>query len=123
MDPKDRDYPPDKLNESYIETALFALFKINLVELIKIKVALAKQFHIQPSEIDKMQHWEYEIFIRQLNDLVKDENDRQKSEMDKYHVGEYMNMARPGNINKMMSNAQPKIPNMNVSIPTVQTKL
>ena len=55
--------------------------------------------------------------------LVKDENDRQKSEMDKYHVGEYMNMARPGNINKMMSNAQPKMPNMNVSIPTVQTKL
>lgn len=91
------------------------MFRINLVEHIKMKAALAKQFHIQPSEIDKMPYWEYEIFIKQINDLVKDENDKQKSEMDKYHVSEYMNMARPGNINKMMSNAQPKMPNMNMS--------
>lgn len=76
-----------------------------------MKASLAKQFHIQPSEIDKMMYWEYEIFIHQLNDMVKDENDRQKAEMDKYHVDDYMKMAKSGNISKNI--AHPKMPNMN----------
>lgn len=112
----------DKLDNSCIEPAIFALFRINLVENIKIKASLAKQFHIQPSELDKMCYWEYELFIRCLNDMVKDENDHQKAEMDKYHINEYMNMARPGNISKMTSNLTPKMPtmpNINVGTPKI----
>ena len=111
---------PVKIDNSYIEFAIFALFRINLIECIKVKVALAKQFHIQPSELDRMYFWEYEIFIMQLNDMVKDENESQQAELDKYHVGEYMNMARPGNISKMINKSQPKmpsIPNINISAP------
>lgn len=96
------------------------MFKINLIEHVKIKATLAKEFHIQPSEIDKMPYWEYEIFIKHINELVKDENDKQKGEMDKYHVNEYMNMTRPGNLNKMMENStpkMPKMPDMNIKIP------
>lgn len=74
-----------------------------------MKALLAKQFHIQPSEMDILPAWEYELFIKQLNDIVKEENDKQKSEMKKYHVNEYMDMARPGNMNKMMSNITPKM--------------
>lgn len=84
-----------------------------------MKAALAKQFHIQPSEIDNMCFWEYELFVKNINDFVKEENDQQKAEMDKYHVNEYMNMAKPGNVNKMISNPTaniPKMPNMNSSM-------
>lgn len=107
----------NKIDNTCIEYAIFSLFRINLVENIKIKAALAKQFHIQPSELDKMYFWEYELFIMQINDLVKSENDQQKAEMDKYHVGEYMNMANPRNMQKMMNKGMniPKIPNMDMS--------
>lgn len=59
-----------------------------------------------------MPYWEYELFVKQLNDAAQEENDKQQAEMDKYHVGEYMNMARPGNISKMTQNAVPKMPDM-----------
>lgn len=107
----------NKIDNTCIEYAIFSLFRINLVENIKIKAALAKQFHIQPSELDKMYFWEYELFIMQINDLVKSENDQQKAEMDKYHVGEYMNMANPQNMQKMMNRGvnMPKMPDMDMS--------
>lgn len=97
-----------------MEIAGFALFKINLIEHIKLRAILAKQYHIQPSEIDKMPFWEYEMFVKHLNDAAQEENEKQQAEMDKYHINEYMNMSRPGNISKMTSNAAPKMPNMNL---------
>ena len=53
--------------------------------------------------------WEYEIFIKELNEQVKEENKKQESEMDKYHVSDYQKMANPRNMQKMM---QPKMPSM-----------
>ena len=114
MNSSDLDYLPDRLDSTYIEIAGFALFKINLIEHIKLRAILAKQYHIQPSEIDKMSYWEFELFIKYLNDAAQEENNRQQAEMDKYNVNEYMNMARPGNISKMTQAAVPKMPDMNL---------
>lgn len=58
------------------------MFKIDIVNLIKIKVSLAKEFHIQPSEIDNMIFWEYELFMKELNAAVKEDNKRQEKEME-----------------------------------------
>ena len=79
------------------------LWRINVVNLVQIKASLAKNFHIQPSEIDKMPMWEYEMFIEEVNNQVKEENEKQQSEMDKYHVGDYMKAANPKNLQKSMS--------------------
>ena len=103
----DIDYPPKSLDEQYIETALFALFKINLLEHLKVKAALTKQFHVAPKDFDDMYYWDYEIYLKSLNDLVKEENDSQKAEMDKYHINDYMDKARSG---KLMET--PKMPSM-----------
>lgn len=108
----DFDWPPEKLSNEYIETAIYGLFKLNIMHFIKMKALLAKQFHIQPSEIEKFPAWEYELFIKQLNDLVQEENDKQKSEMKRYHVDDYINSANPKNMNKMVSGMTPKMPNM-----------
>ena len=101
---------PFILDQSYLERALIALFKIDIVNYIKNKAALAKNFHIQPSEIDKMPTWEYEYFMMALNDLVNDENEEQKKEMSKYNIDQYKKMANP-NSYKNMANG-PKMPNM-----------
>lgn len=94
---------PLRLDQSYIEYDIFSLIKIDLVNLIKIKAQLAKEFHIQPSEIDRMQVWEYELFIRLLNELVKEANEEQEAEQGKYSADQYMKHAR---------GMMPKIPSM-----------
>lgn len=71
------------------------------MSLIKLKASLSKNFHIQPSELDKMPMWEFELYIKSLNEMVEEENDKQQKEMDKYHVNEYANMSNPKSLQKM----------------------
>ena len=51
---------------------------------------LSKQFSIAPSEVDKMAYWEYEYFMKEINDLVKEENETQKKQYaeteEKYNI-------------------------------------
>lgn len=92
--------------------AIIKLFIIDISNLITLKATLAKNFHIQPSEIDTMPYWEYEIFRDSINEQVKEENDRQKAEMDKYHINEHMDNMRSGKMQKMMSpKFNPQMPN------------
>lgn len=56
--------------------------------------------------------WEYEMYIMQLNELIKEENENQKKEMDKHHTSEYMQMARPKNIQNMIQNPMTNISKM-----------
>ena len=56
--------------------------------------------------------WEYEMFIEELNDQVKEENKRQQDEMDKYHINDIQKMTNPKNMNSMMNPKMPKMPNI-----------
>lgn len=96
-------------NQTYIEYGIFSLFRIDINNLITIKASLAKNFHIQPSEIDAMPMWEYELFLQDLNNQVKEENKKQQDEMDKYHINDYKKMSNPKNMK------QPKMPSFNGS--------
>jgi hypothetical protein len=99
------------LSQPILEFNIIKLFNINLINLIKNKVALSKNFNIAPSEIDKMYYWEYEYFLEEVNNNIKAENERQEKENEKYG-----NM----NPNSMMRNASkymPKTGNMNTNFP------
>lgn len=89
-----------KLNSSCIEYCIFSLFKIDIVNFIKNKASLAKNFHIQPSELDIMPMWEYELFISELNNQVKEENDRQQKEMDNYNIPDPRKLSNPQSLMK-----------------------
>lgn len=89
---------------------IFSLFKINIINFIKVKAVLAKEFHIQPSELEVMPAWEYELFLKEINNIVKDENDRTKQEMDKAGIKDAQKMANPNNIARMQKAAIPKMP-------------
>lgn len=102
----DKNLEPIKIDDSCIETAIFALFKINIVEHIRLKASLTKQFHLSPQSIDELPYWEFELYLKLLNQMVKEENDAQKSEMDKYHVNNYSKIANP-------SRSSFKMPSMN----------
>lgn len=71
-------------NAQIIEFNIFKLFQIDLVNLIKNKVALSKNFNITPSEIDRMYYWEYEYFLEEVNNSIKAENEQSEKEKEKY---------------------------------------
>ena len=108
-----RDKEPDfckDFGNSYIEYAIYSLFVIDLINYVKVKSILAKEFHIQPSEIDKMPAWEYEIFMKELNEAVKEENERNQKEMDKSGIDKAQKMSNPKYIERMQQNSIPKMP-------------
>lgn len=96
------------IDTTYIETAIFSLFKIDVLNYIKTKAVLSKEFHIQPSEIDLMPAWEYEIFIQEINSLVKEENDKNKKEMDR---AGYDKINDKNYMNKIVNSKLPNLPN------------
>ena len=87
---------------------------IDIQNLVTNKVHLAKNFHIQPSEIDKMPMWEYEMFMKTLNKIVEEDNKNQEKEMEKYNIDSYKKMADPSHMSKMTS---PKMPDMKFDLP------
>lgn len=96
------------LDNTYLESAIYALFKINIINYINNKASLAKNFHIPPSELDNMPMWEYELFLNSLNNIIKNENDDQQKEMDKYNINDYKkSIKNPSNYMKTPST--PKI--------------
>ena len=89
---------------TYLEEAVYSLFRVDATDLISIKAQLSKAFSIQPSEIDKMAFWEFELFVKEMERLTKEEQDQQKKEFDKSGAKDAMKMAKPGYMQKMMQN-------------------
>ena len=87
-----------------MESSIYTLFKVDLVGLITNKAILCKDpFSIQPSEVDKMRYWEYELFMDAINKRIKEENKQNEEQQKKY-----------GNMNpkSMMNQAHKGIPKM-----------
>jgi len=78
-----------------------------LLQLIRNKVTIAKNFNISPSEIDKMFYWEYEYLLDEINNNIKTENDRQKEENDKYNFN-------PNSMMRSMRSSLPKTSGYNI---------
>ena len=93
-------------SKSILESAIYTLFKIDLVSLIANKAILCKDpFCLQPSEIDKMRYWEYETFMDVVNKRIKEENKQNEEQQKQY-----------GSMNpkSMMSQAQKSMPKVSM---------
>lgn len=74
---------------------------------------MVKNFHLSPSEIDRMMMWEYEYFIDAVNDNIKEENARAEDEKGNFDTSKY-------SPDRMMKSAQAKMPNMsNMKMPSM----
>ena len=102
-------------NKNSFEYITFQLFSIDLLRLIQTKAILSKQFSIAPSEIDAMKFWEYEYFMKELNNLVEEENKQNEKQKEQYNM-EALMKHQQSQQSKIMRNSQPKIPNIPSSI-------
>ena len=75
---------------------------------------MAKNFNIAPSEIDRMYYWEYEYLLDEVNNHIKEENERQEKENDKYGDMNPKSMMRnaQSSMPKMSGYSMPKMPSM-----------
>lgn len=97
-------------SQPVMEYSIMKLFVVDLVQLIRNKVSLSKNFNIAPSEIDRMYYWEYEYLLDEVNNTIKAENEKNEKDNKKY-----------GNMNphSMMRDAGKYMPKNNISTPKI----
>lgn len=91
------------------------MYRINIRNLVLSKLGICREYHIQPSEIDRLTFAEYEIMLNEIQHHIKEQekqNEQQQKEMASMKSG--MN---PNNM-KMPSMSNMKMPSMpTVSVP------
>lgn len=58
------------------------MFRVNIENLVRNKLYICKDYHIQPSEIDRMMFFDYETILEEINVLQK-EQEKQQQEQEK----------------------------------------
>jgi sortase (surface protein transpeptidase) len=86
-----------------VESKVFSLFQISLENFFKTKFYLGLHLHIQPSEIDQLEYYEYWYYVQNLKDHLDKKNkaqkDQEQAQSEKYSTSKYTN---------------PKVPSMNM---------
>lgn len=91
------------------------MYRIDLENLVRNKLYICKEYHIQPSEIDRMMYFDYETMleeIKQIQTNQEKENEKQQEQYDKMQSGM--------NPTSMMRNMQmPKMQMPSFSMPKI----
>ena len=83
------------------------------------KKVLCKHFNIQPSELERMPFWEYEMSIKECEKIAEEEKKQQEDESGKYNMHNYNPSNYQKQANRMMSNQKmPSMPKM-PSVPRI----
>lgn len=95
------------------------MYKINTGNLAQNKILICKEWNIQPSEIDRMPFYEYEMMREQISTIQKEQEKRQKEEEKKYS-GMKQNMNPTSMMNSMRNMPGMKMPSLpRVSMPRI----
>lgn len=88
-----------------MESALYSTWVISLRNLARNKLQIAKEWNIQPSEIDKLPYFQYEEYLELIQEFNKEEEKRRKKEEKNYKVPSMSNM---------MNSMKSSMPKMNI---------
>lgn len=86
--------------------------------MVKNKIQISKNYHIQPSEIDRLPYFEYEWYIEEIKEIQKEEEAKNEEESKHGNIpslsslqNQYKNMTSP---------SMQSIPNLpQIHIPTI----
>ena len=94
-----------------MDQALYLTFRVNLRNLVKNKLGIAKEWHISLQDIDRLPYFEYEWMLEEIDIIAKEQEKRNKEEEKKYNS---INKSMP-NMNTLTNNMQRSLPK--VSLP------
>jgi len=87
------------------------MLRVDVRNLVRSKLYICRDYHIQPSEIDRMVYFEFEYIIEDVNKEAKEQEKKNKEEQKQYES------MRKGTSSYKTPQA-PKMPSMpKVSIP------
>ena len=96
-----------------MDQVLYLLWRVNLRNLVKNKLYICRDWHLQPSEIDKMVYFEYEQILEEINDFNKEQEKRSQAEQKQYD--KMMQQSKSNaNYNQMYKNAQQSLPKVHL---------
>ena len=116
LNEQENDSVRSKIEAPWIGFTIIKAFIVNLRNLTKNKLFICKEYHIQPSEIDKMQFWEYEWYTDEIKEITKaQEKEQKRQEKEQASLQSSMN---PSN---MMRNVSQSMPSVSMpKMPTIQ---
>lgn len=92
------------------------MYRINTASLVRNKLFICREWHVQPSEIDKMPYYEYEQILEEIN-IVQKEQEKEKKEQEKQYGG--MNNMNPKTMMNSMRNSMPSFNTNSFKMPTL----
>lgn len=91
-----------------MESVLYSLWRINVKNLVLNKLYICKEYHIQPSEIDRLVFFEYEYMMDEIK-VIQKQQEKQREAEDK----QYANMQKNMNPASMASQYKPNMGSFN----------
>lgn len=79
------------------------MFRINTASLVRNKLFICKEWHIQPSEIDRLNYYEYELICEEIN-IVQKEQEKHQKDQEKQYSGMQKSMNPTSMMNAMKNN-------------------
>lgn len=90
-----------------MELALYSMWSIDIRNLVQNKFIICREYNIQPSEIDKMQMFDYENLIEDIVKYAKKQEEQHKKEQEQYNKNNF-------NFNNYTNAAKNAIPKINM---------
>ena len=113
---QENDSVRSKIEAPWIGFTIIKAFIVNLRNLTKNKLFICKEYHIQPSEIDRMQFWEYEWYTDEIKEITKEQEKEQKRQ-----EKEHASLQSSTNPSNMMRNVSQSMPSVSMpKMPTIQ---
>ena len=88
---------------------LYSLYQVDIRSSVRNDLYLAREYHIQPSELRQMPYWIYEYYIEEVHDTAKKEaKEREDQEKQQQNM-----MPKMPTMSQMQSQVKmPSMPNM-----------
>ena len=83
------------------------MWSIDVRNLVQNKFVICREYHIQPSEIDRMLMFEYEYLLEDIKKYNKQQEEQRKKDEESHQF-------RQPNMNQMMSQAQSSMPKISI---------
>jgi sortase (surface protein transpeptidase) len=83
------------------------MWSIDVRNLVQNKFVICREYHIQPSEIDRMLMFEYEYLLEDIKKYNKQQEEQRKKDEENHQF-------RQPNMSQMMSQAQSSMPKISI---------
>ena len=92
---------------------IYSLFQVDIRSSVRNDLAIAREYHIQPSELRQLQYWMYELYLEEISET----NKREAKEREEQEKEQQSKMPTIPNMSQLQSKYMPNFNSSNFQIP------